>query len=146
MYDTMGVCNPEALFGGIGVPPPPKIPWGVPPPPRGTPTPQNGAKIRPNFFFGPSARKSGGSNLIASNSGACHQGELATRLKGSKSQQKGPKRGPKCPQRPKRAQRGKICPKYCQYFTKTGQESQNFDIRRHNYARGWSLRQHIGLK
>ena len=22
-YDTMGVCNPEALFGGIGVPSPP---------------------------------------------------------------------------------------------------------------------------
>ena len=91
---------------------------------------------------------------------ACHQGELPTRLKGSKRDQKGPKgpkRGPKGPKGansapkkgpkgPKRAQRGKLCPKYCQYCTKTGQESQNFDIRRHNYARGWSLRQHIGIK
>ena len=52
---------------------------------------------------------------------------------GLKRAQKGPKRG-------------KNCPKYCQNRTKTGQESQNFYIRRHNYARGWSLRQHIGLK
>ena len=82
-------------------------------------------------------------------------------LKGSKRGQKerasnGPKRAqrvlkraPKAPkgaQRgPKRAQRGKICPKYCQYCMKTGQGSQNSDMR-HNYARGWSLRQHIGLK
>ena len=38
------------------------------------------------------------------------------------------------------------CGRPLQYCTKTGQESQNFDIRMHNYARGWSLRQHIGLK
>ena len=25
-YDTMGVCNPRALFGGIGVPPPKILP------------------------------------------------------------------------------------------------------------------------
>ena len=31
-YDTMGVCNPEALVGGIGVPPPPKNNMGGHPP------------------------------------------------------------------------------------------------------------------
>ena len=62
--------------------------------------------------------------------------ELATRLKGPKRDQKDPK-GPKG---------AKSAQKYRQSCTKTGQESQNFDIRRPNYARGWSLRQHIGLK
>ena len=50
------------------------------------------------------------------------------------------------PKGPKRAQRGKNCPKYCHNRTKTGQESLNFKIIRPIYARGWSLRQHVGLK
>ena len=60
-------------------------------------------------------------------------GELTTRLKGSKRDQKGPKGPKKGPKGPKRAQRGKNCPKYCQNRTKTGQESQNFDIRRQEF-------------
>ena len=45
-YDTTRVCNPEALFGGKGVPPPPKIQCG------GTPYPQEGVPHTslPNFL------------------------------------------------------------------------------------------------
>ena len=67
------------------------------------------SKILPSFSRTPPPKKT--RSELASNSRACHQGELATRLKGSKRAQKGPKGPKKGPKGLKRGPKGQNLPK-----------------------------------